>query len=156
MKPLRKNEPIYIKKAIKLYQVDGYSLGQISEVVGVSRQALWDSLRRRIELRPQLRFGDENHFYRGGSKSSDYAQNVLEKAVCYGRVERKTKCEDCGDSGKFRDGRSKIQAHHDDYNKPLDVRWLCQKCHHLWHKENQAVIRNSQSRRGKKSKDSQE
>lgn len=33
-------------------------------------------------------------------------------------------CEVCG--------QAKVDAHHDDYSKPLDVRWLCRK-HHTEH-----------------------
>lgn len=28
----------------------------------------------------------------------------------------------------------KTQAHHDDYSKPLEVRWLCKICHQKFHK----------------------
>ena len=29
-----------------------------------------------------------------------------------------------------------VHAHHDDYSKPLDVRWLCPLHHKQWHDEN--------------------
>lgn len=35
-------------------------------------------------------------------------------------------CERCG---------QKAQMHHDDYAKPLDVRWLCRKHHHEHHQK---------------------
>jgi len=38
-------------------------------------------------------------------------------------------CEICG-------ATKNIHAHHDDYAKPLNVRWLCPVHHSQWHKEN--------------------
>jgi ribosomal protein S27AE len=30
-------------------------------------------------------------------------------------------------------GEEKVHAHHRDYSKPLDVIWLCPKCHNRLH-----------------------
>lgn len=40
-------------------------------------------------------------------------------------------CERCGEPDS--------QKHHDDYEKPLEVRWLCLKCHHAVHVELRAA-----------------
>lgn len=40
-------------------------------------------------------------------------------------------CEVCGDA--------RSQAHHDDYGKPLEVRWLCGPHHAEWHRHNTPI-----------------
>lgn len=55
-------------------------------------------------------------------------------AVRDGRLIRMP-CEVCGSTDR-------IHAHHDDYSKPLDVRWLCPKHHAEWHKHNEPINRN--------------
>lgn len=125
--------------AVSLYE-SGLSIQYAADYYGITRQAMWKILQRRnVTLRPQQRNGEDNHFYRGGETANDHAQNMLEYALRKGMVERKKECEACGDSGTFKDGRNKVQGHHSDYNKPLEVIWLCQRCHHEWHKNNVAI-----------------
>ena len=125
------------QEAPAMYE-QGMSIADVAEFYGITRQAMHDILKRRgVECRSNLRHGKDNHFYRG-TKASDKAQNLLEKAMEKGVVQRQTHCQECGSTGEFKDGRTMIQAHHTDYSKPLEVMWLCQKCHHQWHKTNKA------------------
>ena len=55
------------------------------------------------------------------------AKEAVNNAVRDRRLSRNP-CEVCGES--------KAQAHHDDYSKPLDVRWLCATHHTEWHQHN--------------------
>lgn len=141
---LKKLTQEQVNLAAEWYQA-GSSLADLAHEFGVSRQSMHDLLKRRVALRPQLRFGTSNHFYRGGARADKYAHNLVEDAIERGRLVNPGTCSNCGNMGRFKDGRTAIQGHHDDYNKPLRVRWMCQKCHHEWHKHNQPVRREEPS-----------
>ncbi|MCE9565783.1 MAG: hypothetical protein K8U57_27475 [Planctomycetes bacterium] len=49
-------------------------------------------------------------------------------------------CEVCGIPIRAPDGWRQVEAHHDDYTKPLEVRWLCRKHHIEWHRKNEAKL----------------
>lgn len=44
------------------------------------------------------------------------------------KIIKKNPCYNCG-------SKIKLEAHHVDYTKPLDIIWLCKKCHIDLHKE---------------------
>lgn len=52
------------------------------------------------------------------------ARWLLKDAIRYGKMQRGTACEL---EGGECDGP--IEAHHDDYSKPYEVRWICRKHH---------------------------
>lgn len=135
----RKLTPEAANRAVSLYEA-GCSIQQVADTFGLSRQGMWDLLRRRTTLRPQLRYGADNHFCRGGIVSDAKALDVYEGAIRKGILTPQP-CEICGANPTFTDGRRGVVGHHDDYNQPLRVRWLCQSCHHEWHIHNKAVAR---------------
>lgn len=65
--------------------------------------------------------------------NQEYKAKYPKKYKAHGMVNRAMKakklfseaCEVCG--------KENTHAHHDDYDKPLNVRWLCAEHHHQWH-----------------------
>jgi hypothetical protein len=59
--------------------------------------------------------------WRAKNREKYRAQKALQKAVAAGRIVRPESCERC-DEGP-------VQGHHPDYDKRLEVVWLCPRCH---------------------------
>ena len=58
------------------------------------------------------------------------AYRAVRAAVKNGVLVRPEACQQCGQiPPPTSDGRASIQGHHHDYEKPLDVEWICAKCH---------------------------
>lgn len=64
--------------------------------------------------------------WRSADKRRTAAHNAVARAILAGRLDRQP-CEWCG--------RIDSYAHHESYDNPLDVTWLCQPCHKQRHKE---------------------
>ena len=75
--------------------------------------------RKRPEVQARIRELSRDSY---ASKGRAWANRVLQHEIRSGRMVRASECQRCG-------AHEQIHAHHDDYEKPLDVMWLCQPCH---------------------------
>jgi hypothetical protein len=85
------------------------------------------------------RSGKNNPNYKNGAGSNSHIEHEVRKrnhpekvaagyvyreALKTGKLKRQP-CEVCGET--------KVDGHHEDYSKPLEVRWLCRKHHNEIH-----------------------
>lgn len=54
------------------------------------------------------------------------ARSLIKKHLMRGKIIKPTMCDICKKEGK-------IEAHHTDYEKPLEIMWLCTVCHRHQH-----------------------
>ena len=79
----------------------------------------------RVQKDNPKKYGAHKNASRRRMRSKAAVRQLTQRVINDGRLTRRP-CEKCG---------AKAQAHHDDYKKPLDVRWLCPK-HHGEHHRN--------------------
>jgi hypothetical protein len=78
------------------------------------------------ENRKKLNEWYRDYFSVDGNRLKRNARNELNNAILYGKIKRKN-CEVCG--------CDETQGHHENYNRPLDINWLCRSCHTELHKK---------------------
>ena len=107
------------REQIKKYKHDNYEKNK-------------DKIKERVRDYQKSDTGKEVH-----KKSNDkWIKNNKKKQQAHIKVRKaiergiliKQPCEICG-------REDRVHAHHCDYDKPLDVMWLCPICHRAWHNE---------------------
>lgn len=91
----------------------------------LERQRLKED-RRRKEGKVASYGNESKHEWRKRHKLKSLAHSKVASAIKRNQIFRQP-CEKCGDENS--------EAHHDDYSKPLAVRWLCKKHHNEHHVE---------------------
>lgn len=68
---------------------------------------------------------DESKMVKYRTPAVRRAHSAVARAVRAGRLSRPSVCTECGSEGR-------VEAAHEDYSRPLDIRWLCRRCHCRW------------------------
>ena len=90
--------------------------------------------RARMLLSKRDQSGNNNPNWKGGISKDNYHYKKLQKKRYPERVEARQKVSNALRSGRIKRqpcencGR-KAQAHHNEYSRPLEIRWLCVQCH---------------------------
>ncbi len=71
--------------------------------------------------------------WKSRNREKHHAHTRVCKAVKSGVLIKPDKCSKCNKT-------TKVQAHHEDYSKRLDVIWLCISCHELEHARLNSII----------------
>jgi len=87
----------------------------------------YDNDRYKNDPERRAKFADRAKVWRERHPDRYKAHGMVSNAVRDGRL-IKEPCEVCG--------AEYVHGHHDDYSKPLDVRWLC-PIHHKEHHDNE-------------------
>jgi hypothetical protein len=85
-----------------------------------------ESVREYDRKRGKRQTSEDSRQYRLANPKKYKAQTWVNNAVRDGRLVKADSCEVCN-------GTFQIEGHHDDYDQPQVVRWLCSRCHSLWH-----------------------
>ena len=81
------------------------------------------STRYRATEKGKINSSKNAHLWQMNNREKMEAHDIVNRAVQKGDIQKPIRCEKCS---KFSE---RLQAHHRDHSKPLDVVWLCSYCH---------------------------
>ncbi len=88
----------------------------------------YKKLSKKSYIKNKVRIFEYHDNYRKDNPEKIFAYSKVAQAIRQKKLKRQP-CEVCGSTVR-------INAHHDDYSKPLEVRWLCPQHHMELHNQN--------------------
>lgn len=133
-RPARKRGRVELRAKCRSCEAEYYRSPEYRELA--------NSKNRKYRAEGRRRSHDAVHQQNRIEKHPDKTKSamVVRRALAAGGLSRPAACSRCGtEPPAMGDGRSGIQAHHEDYARPLDVIWLCHACHVAVHRARAAL-----------------
>lgn len=111
---------VCVREAAKQWRINNPEKVKASRRRGREGERLNYQKKKAVILARQKRYKEKH-------KEKYRARTQVCIAVKWGRLIKPNACSRCLKQG------GKIEGHHPDYNKPLDVIWLCPACHAAEH-----------------------
>jgi hypothetical protein len=94
--------------------------------------------RHRERLAEERRARDISPEHKARYARAHNARNILKYHVDHGKIIKPDVCQACGGPGP-------IEGAHSDYDRPLDVLWLCLPCHRQWDAQSPKTVERVQN-----------
>lgn len=123
-KRFRLNKEKYLEKGRQSYHLHKEEIAKKRKI----KRELPGALEKERERQKKYRLKDPKKYrlyvkkWQQTNKEKHCAHQRVNRAVRNGILKRDKNCKECGKI-------CRTEAHHEDYLKPLDVIWLCRKCH---------------------------
>lgn len=123
------------RKPLKsFYKHPGMSDGRVNKCKECNKKDVRENRAAKVEYyraydcqRGSRQTDEYRRRYKEENPIKDGARTMVGNAVRDGKLSKPKNCSECGEEAV------RIHGHHDDYSKPLEVRWLCPPCHFAWH-----------------------
>lgn len=138
---------IEVKEAVSLYNY-GLDTKEIGVLFGCSQTTIRRWIRKHTPLKRGA-FGSHNCNHKNGGNRDRNANSTIQRMISRGLIVPPKICSKCGKRQTLSNGKAGICAHHPDYNKPLEVEWLCASCHRYWHRNYVAIPKSKEAINGK-------
>lgn len=122
--------PIYYKKLNKTYmQSRCKSCDKIVKAKWNSEnaEAIREQKKEYKKKNPEKMREKSRNYYKIADPKKIKARAILGCKVRYGKIVKPELCEGCME-------KHVLHGHHNDYDKPLEVKWLCVSCHAKEHR----------------------
>lgn len=119
------------KEPAEFYKDAGRSTGYMSKCKPCCKQVVME---RRKTPNGKAKLVIASRVWKRNNKIKERAHKAVARALAKNLITKPSTCTNCPSS-------ERIEGHHENYEKQLDVIWLCQKCHNNLHREKQRAPR---------------
>lgn len=136
-KHYEQNREYYLEKSRKWAEDNPDKVKEYQERYYKENAERLRAQKREYSRRPEV-IERQNERFREYRKDPEFlkrerVRGMVNKRIQSGKIKKPDSCEECGETGY-------VEAHHEDYEKPFEVVWVCKLCHENIHHSNEGRI----------------